>query len=223
MKSILLSITIILAIVSISCSGDKTTNTNDTSQNTEVKISTQIWQTKNLDVTKYRNGDPIPEVTDSTEWIYLTMGAWCNYNNNPANGAIYGKLYNWYAVNDPRGLAPLGWHIPSMDEWTQLTNSLGGYQVCGLKMKEMGLDHWLSPNTGATNESGFTALPGGRRASMSLSGAFQYMGSNGFWWLSDSFFVGSYGRGFSLSYKDSAIGVGYNDKLYGFSVRLVKD
>src|SRR5690606_33259564 len=108
--------------------------------------------------------DVIPQVTDPTIWGNLTTGAWCYYNNDPANEIIYGKLYNWYAVNDPRGLAPVGWHIPSDSEWTILTDYLGGFEVAGGKMKETGTTHWANPNIGADNSSGFTGLPGGYRA-----------------------------------------------------------
>src|SRR5665647_2153473 len=128
-----------------------------------VTICTQVWMLKNLDVSTYRNGDLIPEVTDQTAWATLTTGAWCYNNNDPAVGVIYGKLYNWYAVNDPRGLAPTGWHVPSDAEWTTLSTCLGGDAVAGGAKKETGTTHWTSPNTGATNSSGFTALPGGLR------------------------------------------------------------
>lgn len=148
------------------CINSHTTTTTTTCFNcTEepIIIGTQTWDKCNLNVTTYRNGDTIPEVTDPSVWASLTTGAWCYYNNDPANGPIYGKLYNWYAVNDPRGLAPVGKHIPSDEEWTTLTNSLGGLTIAGGKMKEAGLCHWQTPNTGATNESGFTALGAGRR------------------------------------------------------------
>src|SRR5436190_23369500 len=128
-----------------------------------VTICDQVWMIKNLDVSTYRNGDPIPEVTDPSQWAGLTTGAWCYYENNSANGTIYGKLYNWYAVNDPRGLAPLGWHVPSDEELTTLTSCLGGVFVAGGTMKETGTTHWLAPNTEATNSSGWTGLPGGYR------------------------------------------------------------
>src|SRR5580765_7574137 len=98
-----------------------------------IKIGTQKWMSRNLDVTYYRNGDVIPHVTDPTKWQALTTGAWCWYNNDSANGAVYGKLYNWYAVNDPRGLVPAGWHIPSDAEWNTLSTYLGIY--AGGKMK----------------------------------------------------------------------------------------
>lgn len=115
-------------------------------------------------MTTYRNGDIIPEVTDPSIWETLTTGAWCYYNNDSSNGPIYGKLYNWFAVTDPRGLAPVGYHVPSDAEWTILSTYLGGEGVSGVaggKMKEVGLCHWDAPNTGATNESGFAGLPGG--------------------------------------------------------------
>src|SRR5215831_16247905 len=96
-----------------------------------IKIGTQVWMNKNLDITHYRNGDPIPYVQGSAEWAALTTGAWCWFNNDSANGVIYGKLYNWYAVNDPRGLAPAGWHMPSDSEWTKLQTFLGGDSVAG--------------------------------------------------------------------------------------------
>ena len=143
-----------------------------------IVIGTQQWMEKNLDVLTYRNGDIIPQVTDPTAWAALTTGAWCYYNNDVANGAIYGKLYNWYAVNDPRGLAPTGWHVPSDAEWTTLETTLGGDPVAGGKMKVAGTTRWTTPNTGATNESGFAGLPGGTRNN---NGTFSNVGSNGYW------------------------------------------
>jgi uncharacterized protein (TIGR02145 family) len=123
------------------------------------------WMKKNLDVSTYRNGDPIPQVTDPSEWLGLTTGAWCYYENNSANGTVYGKLYNWYAVNDPRGLAPAGWHVATDAEWTAMTTCLGGETVAGGALKEAGDTHWWN-NTDATNSSGFTALPAGYRADL---------------------------------------------------------
>jgi uncharacterized protein (TIGR02145 family) len=155
-----------------SCGEDKITNPGIIYNGT-VQIGTQVWLLKNLDVEHYRNGDPIPEVKDSAQWANLTTGAWCYYNNDPVLGAIYGKLYNWYAVNDSRGLAPDGWHIPSYSEWTVLSDYLGGDMVSGGKMKETGSTHWNIPNEGTTNFSNFYALPGGERSS-------EY---NGFWGL----------------------------------------
>src|SRR5262245_15639657 len=103
---------------------------------TNIVIGTQQWMAKNLDVAFYRNGDPIPKVNDGTAWANLTTGAWCYYNNDSTQSKKYGKLYNWYAVNDPRGLAPAGWHIPSDSEWTTMEKSLGGSLIAGGKLKE---------------------------------------------------------------------------------------
>ncbi|MES2848993.1 MAG: fibrobacter succinogenes major paralogous domain-containing protein [Bacteroidota bacterium] len=145
-----------------------------------VTICNRVWMAKNLDVTKYRNGDAIPQIIDAAEWINLTAGGWCYYANATANGTVYGKLYNWYAVNDVRGLAPEGWHIPSDTEWNELLVCLGGYELAGGAMKETGLTHWNSPNTGATNSSGFTALPGGIRAGDTP--LFANLGYEANWW-----------------------------------------
>ncbi|MFA6572510.1 MAG: FISUMP domain-containing protein, partial [Bacteroidota bacterium] len=150
----------------------------------EVRIGTQLWMQKNLDVATYRNGDTIPHVTNTEEWKNLKTGAWCYYNNDPQIGAVYGKLYNWYAVNDPRGLAPEGWHVPSDSEWVKLTAYLGGEDSAYGRLKESGVEHWQSLNIGATNETGFTALPGGCLAG--AVGSFYNKGNRGYWWTSTS-------------------------------------
>jgi len=183
-------------------------------------ICCQSWMTKNLDVDKYRNGDPIPKVTDLTAWAALTTGAYCYYNNDSTTyAATYGKLYNWYAVNDPRGLAPEGWHIPTDFEWTTLGNCLGGATVAGGAMKETGTTHWLTPNTGANNSSGFAGLPGGTRNS---SGKFFDVGILGYWWSSTEDYTSvawyrylHYGNGDIYRY--------YDYKQFGFSVRCLRD
>ena len=144
-----------------------------------IVIGTQQWMSKNLDVAFYLNGDPIPQVTDPTAWAALATGACCYYNNDSTLGNKYGKLYNWYAVNDPRGLAPQGWHIPSDAEWTALETSLGGSSVAGGKMKEAGTLNWGSPNTGGNNNSGWAGLPGGGRGT---DGSFGSIVSYGYWW-----------------------------------------
>jgi uncharacterized protein (TIGR02145 family) len=146
-----------------------------------VKVGTEEWMTKNLDVVTYRNGDTIPQVKDATEWVNLTTGAWCYYNNDPALGAIFGKLYNWHAVSDPRGLAPAGWHIPYDDynggEWHHLLNNFSSGEDAAIKMKATTL--WNSTGDAATNSSGFTALPGGFR---NVNGSFEGLGSFAEWW-----------------------------------------
>ena len=186
-----------------------------------IVIGKQQWMRENLDVLTYRNGDIIPQVTDAAAWAALTTGAWCYYNNDPANGAIYGKLYNWYAVNDPRGLAPLGWHVPKDAEWTTLTTKLGGEGVAGGKMKTPGTTRWITPNTGATNESGFTALPEGSR-DKDLN--FLTIGNYGNWWSSSE---NSENTILAWTRSCSFVHVNCNrnalHKTTGISVRCVRD
>lgn len=117
---------------------------------------------ENLKTTHYNNGDTIPNVTDTATWNHLTSGAYCNYDNNNSYVATYGRLYNWYVINDNRNVCPTDWHVPDDSEWTTLVNYLGGENVAGGKMKEVGTSHW-GTSTGATNSSGFTALPAGER------------------------------------------------------------
>ena len=149
----------------------------------EVQIGNQVWMTHNLNVSKYRNGDIIPQITDNQQWINATTGAWCYYQNNTGNGVVYGRLYNWYAINDPRGLAPSGWHIPSFQEWLNLSSNLGNQSV-GLQLKEEGSYHWADYTNTATNASGFTGLPGGFRAS---GGSFLLLNYNTRFWSSTAY------------------------------------
>jgi uncharacterized protein (TIGR02145 family) len=184
-----------------------------------VIIGTQEWTTKNLNVSKYRNGDIIPEAKDPNIWANLTTGAWCYYNNDPENGVIYGKLYNWYAVNDPRGLAPEGYHIPSLSKWSNLIDNLGGAQIAGGKMKELTTKNWKYPNKEANNSSGFNGLPGGRRYG---NGEFDNIGYGGFWWSSSEYDTSNaWYHYLSCNYGD-AFRNGFN-KSYGFSVRCLRD
>jgi uncharacterized protein (TIGR02145 family) len=182
----------------------------------DVTIGSQVWKVCNLNVSTYNNGDPIPEITDLTEWVNATTGAWCWYNNDSANGAIYGKLYNWYAVTDPRGIAPAGYHVPSESEWQALSFSVIGD---GGTLKETGTTHWTSPNTGATNSTGFTALPGGIRG---FDGSFSLINDYGFWWTSTPDVPGT-SRNWALAYDISTILFGNSGNNLGFSVRLIKD
>ncbi|MEJ7740450.1 MAG: fibrobacter succinogenes major paralogous domain-containing protein [Chitinophagaceae bacterium] len=218
MRKILLPLMAILLFVSC----QKETKTNVEKEKItipSVTICKQVWMAKNLDVSNYRNGDVIPQVTDAAAWAGLTTGAWCYYENNGANGTTYGKLYNWYAVNDARGLAPAGWHVPSDAEWTTLTDCLGGDRVAGGKMKETGTTHWQTPNTGADNSSGFTGLPGGNRF---FFGPFNFIGLFGFWWSSTEvntrFVWNRY-----LLYNGADAFRGTDGKANGFSVRCVRD
>ena len=185
-----------------------------------ITIGTQTWMAENLKTMKYRNGDPISNVTDATAWKSLSMGAYCWYNNDVANKATYGGLYNWYAVADIRNIAPLGWHVATDVEWTTLSDFLGGETVAGGKLKESGTTHWTSPNTGATNSSGFTALSGGYRHY--LDGSFIGVGNNGYWWSSTANGATvAWHRG--LNDADASVHRYDNGKQIGFSVRCVKD
>lgn len=195
-----------------------------------VIIGSQEWMVKNLDVSYYRNGDSIPQVTNGTTWSNLTTGAWCYNNNDSNNNSTYGKLYNWYAVNDPRGLAPSGWHVVNDKEWKTIEIYLGMSQsdadnygwrgtTEGGKLKETGFTHWNSPNIGATNSSGFFALPGGYRFSY---GSFSSVGSYGIWWSSTEFDVTD-ARYRIMYYNNSLIYRDNNSKKDGFSVRCIRD
>jgi uncharacterized protein (TIGR02145 family) len=185
-----------------------------------VTIGNQVWMAENLRVTHYRNGDLIHNILTTSEWDNLKSGACCDYNNTPGNSKIFGKLYNWYAVNDIRNIAPVGWHIPTQKEWNVLITYLGGENVAGGRLKECGIIHWFSPNSGATNESGFTALPGGSRYFL---GRFFQINSICYWWSSTQF-SDDYSYTISLSYDSSGLGF-YNVLLKnaGLSVRCVKD
>jgi len=192
---------------------------NDGNYYSTIKIGNQIWLGENLKVTHYQNGDPIPNVTDNTEWANLSTGAYCNYNNDVNNANTYGRLYNWYTVVDNRNLCPSGWHVPSDVEWTTLTDYLGGESVAGGKLKETGTTHWISPNTGATNESGFTALPGGCRYS---NGAFGGIGDYGGWWSStEGSSTDAWYR--VMDYLNAGVGSYVDVKEFGFSVRCLRD
>ncbi|MBU4444183.1 MAG: fibrobacter succinogenes major paralogous domain-containing protein [Candidatus Marinimicrobia bacterium] len=185
-----------------------------------VKIGDQWWMAENLKVTHYRNGDPIPNVTDNTDWSNLSTGASCNYDNEASNVATYGRLYNWYAVSDSRQIAPAGWHMPSDAEWQTLIDYLGGESVAGGKMKETGTTHWGSPNASATNESGFAALPGGYH--LYYYGTYYSLCNHAYFWSSteDDSSTAWYR---SLRYDGSDVyRYGYY-KQDGFSVRCVRD
>lgn len=190
----------------------------------ELIIYNQNWLCANLDVTRYRNGDVIPQVTDPVEWRNLRTGAWCYYNNESAKGELYGKLYNYYAVTDSRGLAPEGWHIPSTEEWAELSKNLGGVYEAGGKLKcigtkENGQGIWRTPNSGATNESGFSALPSGYRNS---SGNFVENEFSTYWWTSTTI---NSERAFSqyVNYVTPYIFTHNVANNNGFAVRCIND
>lgn len=185
-----------------------------------VTIGTQIWLKENLKVTHYQNGDTIPIVNDSIQWKNLQTGAYCNYNNIDSNYNTYGRYYNWYAVSDNRKIAPVGWHVATDAEWTTLINYLGGVYMAGGKLKESGTVHWQYPNAGATNQSLFTALPGGWRSS--TDGSFGYIRFYGDLWTSTESSTSSAWL-YSLYYNDESIIIGGENKKQGLPVRCIKD
>jgi uncharacterized protein (TIGR02145 family) len=196
-----------------------------------VTIGTQVWMKENLKTTKYNNGVTIPPVTDNTSWVNLITPGYCWYNNDASTYKnTYGALYNWYTVNTGI-LCPIGWHVPTVTEWTTLGAFLGGDDVAGGKMKEVDLTHWLSPNTGATNESGFTGLPGGLRGNnmFSYPNTFGEIGRRAFFWTSTEVPCGTgcdpavpyRGLGYNFIFIDVSISADIMN--LGFSVRCVKN
>jgi uncharacterized protein (TIGR02145 family) len=194
-----------------------------------VTIGTQVWMAENLKTTKYRNGDTIPNITGDTKWRLLSTEAYCDYENTPGNSAIYGKLYNWYAIVDSRYIAPIGWHVPTDAEWTTLENYVAdNYGTYGSVAKALAsTTNWALSSVAGTpgaapknnNSAGFTALPGGYRVS---SGLFYNVGEYGGWWSSsEGSTLIAYCR--YLHYIDSFLLRSYNGKECGFSVRCLKD
>jgi uncharacterized protein (TIGR02145 family) len=183
-----------------------------------VIIGTQEWMKENLKTTKYNDGTAIPL---DTIWNLPTTPVYCWYNDDATTyKSTYGALYNWYTANTGK-LCPTGWHVPSDAEWTVLETYLGGSSVAGGKLKETGIIHWTSPNTSATNESGFTALPGGYRDNY---GGFGNILGSGVWWSSTEYGIGassSWDR--RIDYVGSYILRDLDNKTFGFSVRCVKD
>ena len=196
-----------------------------------IGIGSQLWMAENLKTTKYSNGTDIPLITDNTTWAELTTPGYCWYDNDQATyGETYGALYNWFTV-EAGNLCPTGWHVPTDEEWKTLEMYLGmsqeeaelqGWRGTdeGGKLKETGTTHWNSPNTGATNESGFTALPGGLRY---YGGSFHAIGNDGLWWSASEDGTGSAGFR-NVYYDDSGVNRGYgDDEENGFSVRCLRD
>jgi uncharacterized protein (TIGR02145 family) len=219
-----------------SCSKDDDNNSDITVKDIDgniyhtVTIGTQVWMVENLKTTKYRNGDPIPNYTDDNEWRTLLIGAFCNYDNNSDNCATYGNLYNWYAVEDSRNIAPIGWHVPTDEEWTTLENYVAAnLGISGSVAKALASTIiWTSINTSGAigndltknNSTGFTALPGGIRSNI---GVFNLIRRYGFWWSStednstNAFCQSMYYGGSNLGDYSSG------SKENGFSVRCLKD
>jgi uncharacterized protein (TIGR02145 family) len=184
-----------------------------------IEIGTQVWMAENLRTTRYRNGDPIPNVTDDRKWTDLSSGARCYYENDPKYEVPYGMLYNWFTVSDARKVCPAGWHVPTDAEWMASADHHTEY-VTGGQMKSAGTQHWQAPNEGATNSSGFSGLPGGFRSRN--DGLFNYLGYNGYWWsASENVAEGAWYRYLNANIAPIAR-YGHN-KRYGFSVRCLRD
>ncbi len=186
-----------------------------------VNIGSQVWLKQNLKVTHYNNGELIPNVTVTADWDNLTSGARCYYtNDSAAYDTVYGALYNGYAVNNSNRICPEGWHVPTSAEWESVEIYLGGADVAGGKMKEEGTLHWASPNTGATNSSRFTGIPGGMRDP--VNHVFSTLGENGLCWTSSQYGAAN---AWSVYLWYLSPGVDHNPapKRYGLSIRCIKD
>jgi uncharacterized protein (TIGR02145 family) len=212
-------------ILSNGCKKDNSSNSGGSIKDADgnvyhtVTIGTQVWMVENLKTTTYNDGSPITPVTDNNVWGTLTTPAYCWYNNDADTYKnTYGALYNWYAVNTGK-LCPAGWHVPSDAEWNTLVTYLGGDSVAGGKLKEAGTAHWVTPNTGATNSSGFTALPAGSHYS---NGSFYYNGKYGWWWSTTESSATKVWHMY-VDYNTATISRTDAAKAIGFSVRCIKD
>jgi uncharacterized protein (TIGR02145 family) len=193
---------------------------NDGKTYKTIIIGSQEWMAENLRETQYRDGSAIPDVIDNTTWTGLSTGARCAYDNSETTADTYGYIYNWFAVDDIRYIAPAGWHVPTDAEWTILTDYLGGISVAGGKLKEAGTTHWISPNTGATDDSHFTGLPAGYRDQ--TDGTYRYLGQITYYWSATlQFSTNAYTRRLDVG-STMCPGYAFNKKL-GYSVRLIKD
>jgi uncharacterized protein (TIGR02145 family) len=185
-----------------------------------VRIGDQVWMKENLNVTHYNDGDPIALVTQGELWKDLSTPGYCWYDNDPeVSGSIYGALYNWHAVETGK-LCPTGWHVPSREEWDVLINRYGGVNSAGGALKATGTTYWNAPNAGATNESGFTALPGGARSR--VDGAFGNQGNYAYFWTSsDDYVYTAWPK--IISHSTIDMFSSFADRKSGMSVRCVKD
>ncbi len=185
-----------------------------------IKIGNQVWMAENLKVTHFRNGDEIPTTIppDLNVAIETSPTYQWAYDGDEFNSEIYGRLYTWYTVDDNRGLCPFGWHVATDEDWSELSDFLGGKYIAGGKLKETGTEHWDDPNEGATNESGFTARPGGVRL---FSGIFGSIGKISVWWTATEKDI-NYAIGHACYHFNSNIWSGHEDKKNGFSVRCIK-
>jgi uncharacterized protein (TIGR02145 family) len=224
---------LILILIFYSCEMDENETQDvirdiDGNVYTSVLIGDQIWMVENLQTTKFNDGSPIPHITDSAEWRNNNTPAYCWYDNKKIEYQYpYGALYNWYAVNTNK-LCPTGWHVPSAKDWSDLSDFLGGQAIAGSQLKEVGTKHWCEPNSDATNQTGFTAVPGGTRSSTGEFFARGYFygysdcGVYGDWWTSTEDFS-DMAIGKNLAANSSELTTSYTFKGTGYSVRCIKD
>ena len=199
--------------------GIGTVNDIDGNVYNTITLGTQVWMVENLKTTHYRDGTPIPEIPDNAAWVADTYGAYCFYDNNPANKAAYGLLYNCFAVRNTHNIAPEGWHVPNYSELNTLFEYVGGYGIAGGRLKEAGFVHWQDPNTGADNSAEFTAVGAGWR--QTLTGNFYGIQQKSYFWANSLSYIA-----FVLSYDSESYFVSTgssNVAPYGYSVRCVKD
>jgi uncharacterized protein (TIGR02145 family) len=188
----------------------------------EIKISSQVWSAENLNIEVFQNGEMIPQAKSNAEWKRAGENgepAWCYYNNEDKNGEKFGKLYNWYAVNDPRGLAPKGWRIPNSNDWEHAIAILGGESIAGGKLKNNDAGNWLEVIKASSNISGFSGYPNGYRDEY---GNFDLLGNNGFWWSVNVYKETE--MAFCLKVTANYTGAYYGTikKVFGLAIRLIK-
>ncbi|MBN1929212.1 MAG: fibrobacter succinogenes major paralogous domain-containing protein [Chlorobiaceae bacterium] len=214
----LLLATLLMTACNGTASRPETVTDIDGNRYSTIEIGGKVWMTSNLKTTRYRNGDPIPEVADAAEWPRLETGARCSYGNNAENGKTFGFLYNWFAVNDPRGLAPEGWHVATDAEWQALADAVGGAEQAGKVLKSS--EKWEGSTGDASKSSGFDALPSGARRN--ADGEFLMLGKFARFWTSTPA-NGDKALGRALSFYDNTLRGGEVGPKNGFAVRCVKD
>ncbi len=220
---LILAVTMMGAATELRAAGAASAVDIDNQSYNTVGIGRQVWMKENLNVSRYRNGDQIRQAKTNKEWLDAGAkgeGAWCYYGNDPGNAKKYGKMYNYFAVKDPRGLAPLGWHIPTAEEWQTIVKNLGGESVAGGKMKSKEAGSWKYPNHDASNSSGFTANPGGFRGMTDLE--FKFAGENAYFW-SSSEFSATQSWCALLHFEHPNVIFTAEEKFEGSSVRCIRD
>ncbi|HCS20487.1 MAG TPA: hypothetical protein DIW47_07990 [Bacteroidetes bacterium] len=194
----------------------------DNNRYATIQIGTQNWMAENLKTSRYSNGDSLPYILENWKWYLLDSGAWCYYSHDSSKNALFGKMYNWYAATDPRNICPKGWHVPTGHDWLILATNLGGRDIAGSKMKSTLKGHWYGGNAGATNESGFSALPGGKRG---IDASFSLLTYRSIFWATDEN-SDHMDRASSMELAWNGYG-SYEDngeyKYYGLCIRCVED